>query len=41
MSESTLESDYLVIGAGAMGMAFTDSILAESDATVTLIDRYH
>ncbi|MCH2098297.1 MAG: hypothetical protein MK142_07930, partial [Pseudomonadales bacterium] len=22
-------------------MAFTDSILAESDATVTLIDRYH
>ncbi len=31
--------DYLVIGAGAMGMAFTDVILTESDATVALVDR--
>lgn len=31
--------DYLVIGAGAMGMAFTDTILNESDATVALVDR--
>ena len=34
-------TDYLVIGAGAMGMAFVDTILAESDADVTLVDRYH
>ena len=34
-----LETDYLVIGAGAMGMAFTDVILDETDATVTLVDR--
>ena len=33
------ETDYLVIGAGAMGMAFTDVILDETDATVTLVDR--
>ncbi len=36
-----MQTDYLVIGAGAMGMAFTDVILTESDATVTLVDRYH
>ena len=31
--------DYLVIGAGAMGMAFTDVILTETDASVALVDR--
>lgn len=31
--------DYLVVGAGAMGMAFTDTILTESDKTVALVDR--
>ena len=33
------EVDYLVVGAGAMGMAFTDTLLHESDATVALVDR--
>ncbi|MEO0713393.1 MAG: NAD(P)-binding protein [Pseudomonadota bacterium] len=37
----TLETDYLVIGAGAMGMAFADTIIAESNATVTIVDRRH
>lgn len=32
--------DYLVIGAGAMGLAFTDALLAETDATVAVVDRY-
>jgi hypothetical protein len=36
-----LETDYLVVGAGAAGMAFTDALLAHSDATVTLVDRRH
>ena len=36
-----VETDYLVIGAGAAGMAFTDALLAHSDATVTLVDRRH
>ncbi|MEM7284754.1 MAG: NAD(P)-binding protein [Actinomycetota bacterium] len=35
----SFDVDYLVIGAGAMGMAFTDVILTESDATVALVDR--
>ena len=34
-----LKADYLVIGAGAMGMAFTDVLLTETDATVVLVDR--
>ena len=34
-----LETDYLVIGAGAMGMAFADVILDETDATVVIVDR--
>lgn len=34
-----IETDYLVIGAGAMGMAFTDVILTETDASVVIVDR--
>ena len=34
-----VETDYLVVGAGAAGMAFTDSLLTHSDATVTIVDR--
>lgn len=36
-----LETDYLVVGTGAAGMAFTDTLLSHSDATVTLVDRRH
>ena len=36
-----IETDYLVVGAGAAGMAFTDALLTHSDATVTLVDRRH
>ncbi|HSQ66522.1 MAG TPA: NAD(P)-binding protein, partial [Polyangiaceae bacterium] len=36
-----LETDYLVVGAGAAGMAFTDALLSHSDATVTIVDRGH
>lgn len=34
-----LSVDYLIIGAGAMGMAFADVLLAETDATMAIIDR--
>jgi hypothetical protein len=37
---SVLEADYLVVGSGAMGMAFTDTIVAESNKTVIIVDRY-
>lgn len=34
-----IEADYLVIGAGGMGMAFVDEILTHSDATVVMVDK--
>ncbi len=34
-----METDYLVIGAGASGLAFADTLVAEADVEVTLIDR--
>ncbi|MHB8463205.1 MAG: NAD(P)-binding protein [Acidimicrobiales bacterium] len=36
-----IETDYLVVGAGASGMAFVDSLIAESDAEVVIADRRH
>lgn len=36
-----IEADYLVVGAGAMGMAFVDTLLTETDATVALVDQNH
>ena len=36
---TALEADYLVVGSGAMGMAFTDVLMTESEATVVMIDR--
>lgn len=37
---SRLEADYLVIGAGAMGLAFADTLVSESDARVVIVDRH-
>ncbi len=34
-----METDYLVVGAGAMGMAFTDALIDHADVHVTLVDR--
>jgi len=34
-----IEADYLVVGAGAMGLAFADTLVSESDATVVVVDR--
>ena len=37
-----METDYLVIGAGLAGMAFTDALLAaDTSARVVLVDRRH
>ncbi len=35
-----LECDYLIVGSGAVGMAFADVIIEESDATIVIVDRY-
>lgn len=40
MTSDGVEVDYLVVGAGAMGLAFVDVLLTETDATVALVDRY-
>jgi hypothetical protein len=37
----TLHVDYLVVGAGAAGMAFTDSLIDHADVRVALVDRRH
>jgi hypothetical protein len=41
MAAKAIETDYLVIGAGAMGMAFLDTLVSESDTTAVVVDRYH
>src|ERR1700730_4945180 len=38
---SEIETDYLVIGAGALGMGFVDSLIDCSDAGVVRVDRRH
>jgi hypothetical protein len=37
---SALETDYLVVGAGALGMAFVDSLMDHCDADIIMVDRY-
>jgi len=36
-----VEADYLVVGAGAMGLAFTDALIDHADVRVALVDRRH
>jgi len=35
-----LTADYLIVGSGAMGMAFADVLVEESNATLIIIDKY-
>jgi hypothetical protein len=41
MPGSVIEADYVVIGAGAAGMAFTDTLLHHGTSTVAIIDAGH
>ncbi len=41
MATRSMQTDYLVVGAGAMGMAFTDALIDHADVHVTLVDRRH
>ena len=36
-----MEADYLVVGAGAAGMAFTDALIDHADVSVVMVDRRH
>lgn len=40
-SVTELTADYLVVGSGATGMAFTDALVTETAATVVMVDRHH
>jgi hypothetical protein len=35
-----MDTDYLVIGSGTAGLAFVDTLLAEDDAHITIVDRH-
>jgi putative NAD(P)-binding protein len=37
----SVEVEYLVVGAGAMGMAFADALIDHADVRVALVDRRH
>lgn len=40
--EAIVDADYLVVGAGAMGMAFVDALVdANPEASVAIVDRRH
>jgi hypothetical protein len=41
MTSHPIETDYLVVGAGATAMAFIDTLLSESDAQIVVADRQH
>jgi hypothetical protein len=35
-----IDTDYLVIGGGAAGLAFADTLLTETGASITIVDRH-
>lgn len=39
--DAKLETDYLVVGSGALGMAFVDSLIEHADADVVMVERRH
>jgi hypothetical protein len=38
---AVLDADYVVVGSGAMGMAFTDALIDHADVSVVMVDRRH
>jgi hypothetical protein len=36
-----INTDYLIVGAGAAGMAFADTLVADSDVELVIVDRRH
>jgi cation diffusion facilitator CzcD-associated flavoprotein CzcO len=35
-----VDTDYLVVGGGATGLAFVDALTAEADVELTVVDRH-
>ena len=40
MRMTDLETDYLIVGSGAMGMAFVDTLLTETHCDMIIVDRH-
>ena len=41
MTTQPLETDYLIVGSGAVGMAFADVLFHETDVCMVIVDRHH
>ena len=41
MPSEAIETDYLVVGAGATAMAFVDTLLSETASRIVMVDRRH
>jgi hypothetical protein len=35
-----VQADYLIVGSGGMGMAFADTLMTETDASIIMVDRH-
>lgn len=40
-TQNSHSADYLIVGSGAVGMAFADVLFHETDATMVIVDRHH
>ncbi len=40
MDVTPLQTDYLIIGSGAVGMAFCDTLLSETNANIVMVDMH-
>ncbi len=40
MSQTQLKTDYLIVGSGAVGMAFADVLVTESDVDIIIVDQF-
>jgi hypothetical protein len=41
MGMNEIDTDYLVIGAGATAMSFVDTLLTETNSRIVMVDRHH
>ncbi|SDP83057.1 hypothetical protein SAMN04487914_1507 [Arthrobacter sp. ok909] len=41
MGLDSIETDYLIVGSGAVGMAFADVLFHETDHSMIVVDRHH
>jgi len=41
LSEADYQTDYLIIGAGALGLGFADQLLTETGDSLLIVDKHH